>query len=450
MTGAGPAASGGSPVDQSAAGPPGDVEVRRLGRPPGGATDTGGVTWSIRLAPAALRRILFAIVLAVLLLQGAAWTLVRLQDLILIGLVAWLFALAVEPVVQWLSHRGMSRAAAAASVLLSMLALLAAFLVLFGQLLISQAIALSGALPTTMQTLIEWSNRTLGTELTLDQGLTQLAGDLGLLNLTADQANALVSGVVSGLTGALTGTFGVLLGLATGGLFAFYLSADAPRLRARLASLLPPPRQRVLDTVWQIAAGKAGGYLISRLTLAFIAAAASAVFFLIIDLPYWLPLALFNGIVSQFIPTIGVYIGAALPVLVGFTENPWNGLIIIVFATAYQQVENYLLLPRISASTMNIHPAVALASVLAGALLFGVIGALIAIPVVAAVIAILDTYTQRHALVEAFDSGAGPSPGPGQPRGAGPSPGAGQPPGAGPSPGAGAPPRRRWLRSRGG
>jgi len=366
---------------------------------------TGESVWGVRLAPAALRRLLLAVVAAVLLLQAAAWTIVRLRDLLLIVLVAWLLALAIEPVIAWCGRRGLRRGPAAALILLSGVAALAGFLALFGQLLVRQIVALVNALPEAVRTIVEWANGTLGTELTLDQGLTGLADQIGLLDLSSEQTSALVSGLLDGVTGALTGTLGVLLGVAAGGLFAFYLAADGPRLRMGLARLMPASQQRVLDTVWHIAAGKAGGYLISRLTLALIAATTSAVFFLILDIPFWLPLALFNGIVSQFIPTIGVYLGAALPVLIAVVENPWYGLFVIIFATAYQQVENYLLLPRISATTMAIHPAVALASALAGALLFGVVGAFIAIPVVAAVIAVLDTYAHRHELVAEISAG---------------------------------------------
>ena len=72
---------------------------------------------------------------------------------------------------------------------------------------------------------------------------------------------------------------------------------------------------------------------------------------------------------------------------------------IAVFATVYQQVENYVLTPRISQRTMDIHPAVALGSVIAGAALFGPIGALIGIPVAAVALSVLDTFSKRHDLV---------------------------------------------------
>ena len=86
-----------------------------------------------------------------------------------------------------------------------------------------------------------------------------------------------------------------------------------------------------------------------------------AVFFAIIGVPYWLPLGVLAGIVGQFIPTIGTYIGVALPALFTLvSDRPINALWIALFATVYQQIENYVFTPRISRRTMDVHPAVAL------------------------------------------------------------------------------------------
>jgi predicted PurR-regulated permease PerM len=79
---------------------------------------------------------------------------------------------------------------------------------------------------------------------------------------------------------------------------------------------------------------------------------------------------------------------------------------VIIFATVYQQIENYYFSPRISSRTMDIHPAVAFGSVIAGAALFGPIGALIGIPVAAAILAFLAAYTNRYELIPALNEAA--------------------------------------------
>ena len=141
---------------------------------------------------------------------------------------------------------------------------------------------------------------------------------------------------------------------------------------------------------------KAGGFVISKLALASLSSAFHAGFFYLIDIPYWLPMGIFAGVVSQFIPTIGTYIGVALPALFAVFDDPVDVLWIVIFATVYQQIENYVFTPRISTKTMDINSGVALASVFVGAALFGPIGAIIGIPIAAIVIAIFEAYGQRY------------------------------------------------------
>ena len=152
--------------------------------------------------------------------------------------------------------------------------------------------------------------------------------------------------------------------------------------------------------MWTISVEKTGGYVVSKLRArGSVSAVFHVAFFWLIDVPFWLPLGIFAGIVGQFIPTIGTYIGVALPALFALLDKPINALWIAVFATVYQQLENYVFTPRISRRTMDVHPAVALGAVIAGAALFGPIGALIGIPMAAVALAIVDTFSKRHELV---------------------------------------------------
>jgi predicted PurR-regulated permease PerM len=123
----------------------------------------------------------------------------------------------------------------------------------------------------------------------------------------------------------------------------------------------------------------------------------TGIVFLIIGMPYWLALAIWTGVVAQFVPTIGTYIAIVLPVIVGLlSPTPWVGIAALVWALLYQQVENLTIEPRISARAVNVHPAVAFASVMLGAALFGVAGAFLAIPVIAMLLALLGIYGHRH------------------------------------------------------
>jgi predicted PurR-regulated permease PerM len=142
--------------------------------------------------------------------------------------------------------------------------------------------------------------------------------------------------------------------------------------------------------------------------LAAINAITTGIVFVIIGMPYWLPLALWTGIVAQFVPTIGTYISIILPVIVGLlSPNPWLGVIALAWAIAYQQVENLTIEPKISAKAVDVNPAVAFGAVLLGAALFGVAGAFLAVPVAAMLLSMLDIYGHRYELLPRVEKKVG-------------------------------------------
>lgn len=130
--------------------------------------------------------------------------------------------------------------------------------------------------------------------------------------------------------------------------------------------------------------------------MALISGIAHYILLAALGVPYAPALAVWVGLVSQFIPTIGTYLAGALPMLIAFTVDPWYALWVLGFVVVYQQFENYVLQPKLTARTVDIHPAVAFGSVIAGTALMGAVGALIAIPAVATLQAFLGAYVKRY------------------------------------------------------
>lgn len=147
---------------------------------------------------------------------------------------------------------------------------------------------------------------------------------------------------------------------------------------------------------WEIAVDKTGGYIYSRGLMALVSGFAHYILLEILGITYAPVLAVWVGLVSQFLPTIGTYLAGALPMLIAFTVNPWYALWVLGFVVIYQQFENYVLQPKLTARTVDIHPAVAFGSVVAGTALLGAVGALIAIPAVATLQAFLGAYVKRY------------------------------------------------------
>ena len=341
---------------------------------------------------ASVRKAALIVVALLLAVSIGVWAFSALSSFLFILLLAWLVSIAMEPIVLALANRGMKRGLATGLVMLAGVIIFAILAEIFGSVFYSQLSQLGEQFPGTVTSLISWVNSTFKTEF-------DIATIASSIQLTPDKLGQL-AGTYGG---GLLGIFGSLVTLIFDGLtilvFAYYFSADSPRLRQTIGSWMAPRYQRVFVTVWRISVEKTGGYVISKLVLAGLSALFHSVFFWAIDVPFWLPLGLLAGIVGQFIPTIGTYIGVALPALFTLVERPINVLWIAIFATIYQQIENYIFTPRVSRRTMDVHPAVALGSVIAGAALFGPIGALIGIPLAAVALSIINTFSARHALL---------------------------------------------------
>jgi predicted PurR-regulated permease PerM len=213
-----------------------------------------------------------------------------------------------------------------------------------------------------------------------------------------------VSGHISQLASNAWGIGATALGAVFQGLavllFAFYLTAEGPRVRRTICSLLPPRRQREVLRAWEITVDKTGGYIYSRALLALASGLAHWVALSLLGVPFAFALALWVGVVSQFIPSLGTYLAGVLPVLVALTKSPLAALWVLLFILAYQQFENYVLQPHVTARTVDIHPAVAFAAVIGGAALLGPIGALLAIPAWASIQAFAKAYIRRYEVQE--------------------------------------------------
>ncbi|GHC52775.1 AI-2E family transporter [Streptomyces cinnamoneus] len=320
--------------------------------------------------------------------QLAVWAFHQLIGLLVNIVIAFFLALAVEPAVDRLSSRGMRRGLATGVMFLAVTVAFLGFFTLLGSMLAGQIQTMVENFPSYLDSVISWSNRTFSTH------LSRVAIQESVLH--SDWLQKYVRNSASGVLDVSATVLGGLFQLLTILLFSFYFAADGPRLRRALCSVLPPHRQAEVLRAWEIAVTKTGGYIYSRALMALISGIAHYVLLEILGVPYAPALAVWVGLVSQFIPTIGTYLAGALPILIAFTVNPWYAVWVFCFVVVYQQFENYVLQPRITARTVDIHPAVAFGSVVAGTALLGAVGALIAIPATATLQAFLGVYVKRY------------------------------------------------------
>ncbi|WP_155058327.1 AI-2E family transporter, partial [Streptomyces blattellae] len=246
--------------------------------------------------------------------------------------------------------------------------------------------------PAYLDSVINWVNARFNTDLER----VEVQEDL----LNSDWLRDYVQNGATGVLDVSAQVLGGLFQLLTITLFAFYFAADGPRLRRALCSVLPAARQAEVLRAWEIAVNKTGGYIYSRGLMALASGLAHYVLLQGLGVPYAPVLAVWVGLVSQFIPTVGTYLAGALPMLIAFTVDPLYALWVLIFVVIYQQFENYVLQPKLTARTVDIHPAVAFGSVIAGTALLGAVGALIAIPAVATLQAFLGAYVKRYAVTD--------------------------------------------------
>ncbi|MFJ8077449.1 AI-2E family transporter [Streptomyces sp. NPDC096176] len=324
--------------------------------------------------------------------QLGSWAFHQLIGLLINILIAFFLALAIEPAVGRMAARGMRRGLATFLVFFAVLVAGAGFVVLLGSMLAGQIIEMVEDFPKYLDSVIRWINDTFHTELSRVEVQDSL--------LRSDWLRKYVQNSASGVLDVSATVLGGLFKLLTIFLFSFYFAADGPRLRRALCSVLPPAKQTEVLRAWEIAVDKTGGYLYSRGLMALISGIAHYILLEILEVPYAPALAVWVGLVSQFIPTIGTYLAGALPMLIAFTVDPWYALWVLGFVVVYQQFENYVLQPKLTARTVDIHPAVAFGSVVAGTALLGAVGALIAIPAVATLQAFLGAYVKRYAVTD--------------------------------------------------
>lgn len=335
---------------------------------------------------------LIAVIVGVIVTMWAVYNISRqLRGLIILLAISLFLSIALEPGVKYLSDRGWRRGWATGFMFLVVFVSASLFVGLMIPLVIDQTVLLVSRIPGYVEDAAEFFAR-FGIDLSSDRASDALGGlDERLREFAGD-----VAGNVFGVGQALLNTVFQLL---TIGLFTFYMTADGPRFRRTILSLLRPDRQREVLRIWEIAIDKTGGYFYSRALLAGFSAAIGWAVFTIIGIPFALALGLWMGILSQFVPVVGTYLGGLLPFVIALLESPARGIAVAVYIVVYQQIENYLLAPKITERTMSLHPAVSFASAIAGASLLGVPGALMALPTAATVQAFISTYIERHQVV---------------------------------------------------
>ena len=298
-------------------------------------------------------------------------------------IISLFLAMGLNPTVEALQSRKLKRGVSVAVVVISALLIVALFALVVIPPVFTQANELIESAPQLLNSLRNNST------------LNQLNTEYGFIDSLETKFESWISDGQL-LTGAFGGVLGVGRTVLSGAFSALtvmvltlYFLASLPAVTAMFYRLAPASRRERVSRIGDAIISRVGAFVGSQVLIA--ALAAVFVFFLALGLD--LPYAAALGMVILFvalIPLVGHFIGAGIVVLVALTQSPTQALLALVLYTIYVQIENYLITPRIMKRSLSIPGLVTIVAALLGTSLLGLVGGILAVPIAAAVLLIMD------------------------------------------------------------
>ena len=300
----------------------------------------------------------------------------QLTQVITLLVVALFITLALNPLVEYLVRRDVRRSLAVAIVFAGLVAVFVSLGLIVVPPVVQQAGLLADSAPSYLENLLHNSViRDLDTHYHVAEKLQ------AELQARITDGN-FMSGVFGGVLGAGKAVLSGFFSFFTVLVLTLYFLASLPRVKQAAYGMVPASRRLRVTSLSEEILRRVGSYAIGQVAVAAINATASWIMMTIVDIPYAAVLAVAVGFLG-LLPMVGATLGAALVCTVALFDEPKKAAIALVYYVVYQQIENYVVAPRIMQRTVSVPGAVTVVAALAGAALLGILGALLAIPVAA-------------------------------------------------------------------
>jgi len=316
---------------------------------------------------------------AVLFVLAMAWLLIQIRSVIIILILGIILAAAIEPFVQRLRRVGMSRGQSILAVYLGLFLTFGGIGYLVIPSLTSQAIDLYNDVPNILTNLEEQARtsesnfaRTTGVR-AIDRA--QVAWEDYTSSPPVEQSTAIA--FVTSIVGGIFTIFSVLI-------VAFYWMTEKAIIKRVLLGLVPLDKRDDAHAIWDEIEAKLGGWTRGQAILCVSIGLASGISYYLLGLEFWLALAIWAGI-TELIPFIGPFLGGAAAFIIAITDSWEKALAVVVIVFILQQLEGAVLVPRVMKNAVGLSPLAVVLAVIIGGALMGILGAVIAIPVAAAV-----------------------------------------------------------------
>lgn len=326
------------------------------------------------------------------------WLLYRFYHVLFILFIAIVIGTVIRPVVTWLYQRGIPRIAGVIFIYILLLVLFAGFLWLLFPLIFEQSATLARDVPGYYHDLRAWMiNDPNQLFMRLGQLLPAALPSLDqpIMQQTGEQVVASAGQVLGyGILAAQVIFTAILILVLT-----FYWTLDGPRIIKTFLLLIPQDQRDSIGELFSAMESKVGFYLAGQGFLCLVIGLMALVAYVLIGLPNALILALVAG-VMEAIPMVGPLLGAIPAALVALSIAPDRLVWVVVTTIIIQQLENSLLVPRIMKKTVGVNPFVTLLALFAFSSLFGIAGALMAIPIAAIIQLALNHFVFQSVPVE--------------------------------------------------
>lgn len=323
---------------------------------------------------------------------------VQVQIVVLLLLFSVLFATLIERPVIRLERYGFPRAGAILAVYLVILVVGASILMLVVPPITSEALRFWDEAPVLLGDLAEeWR--------TSDNSFLSTTGYRIATQLQFRIENP-PPPTGSTAIGLVTTVGGALFGLVSTFVIGFYYLMEKPLFRKLSLDLIRPDNREWVNSVWDNVEAKLGDWLRGQLLLMLIIGAAAGAWYAILDLRFWLLLALVAGI-TEAIPIIGPWIGGIPAVMLALVDSWEKAIAVAIFLGILQLLENTILVPRVMRGTIGLSPLAVFIAVLAGGQFGGPLGALLALPVAATIQVIIVEVLRAREAELAFEQSLG-------------------------------------------
>jgi predicted PurR-regulated permease PerM len=329
----------------------------------------------------------FLLAVGALLAHFLGGLILSVSGILVLVVVAMFLAAGLNPLVEMLGKRGLSRAWSVVAVIAVVLAAIALFLVALVPVITDQITAIIDNAPGWFDTLRR--NRTVQ-QLDDQFDLFQRAQDFVQKGSFGTQVFGGVVGVGMRVLSLLANSFIVVV-------LTLYFLATLPSIKRAAYRLAPASRRSRVRELGDQIISNVGSYVSGAFIVGFCAGLSSLIFLFIVGLgEYAVALAIVVALLDV-IPMIGATLGAVIVTAIAFAEDWKIGVACAIFYIVYQQVENYVIYPRVMSKSVDVPGAVTVIAALVGAGLLGVIGALLAIPTAAAILLIVrEVYVPRQ------------------------------------------------------